>query len=100
MVNPIQKSPSALRTWLDKEFPTKTLFLPSDLARSLGVSVKTVRRWLRTKKILPTIHVKQGSNTIPLFSIEDATYYQKWYLNKSKGKQPKYREEVSTDDNI
>lgn len=99
MVNPIQKSPSALRTWVDKNTREK-VYLPIDLARSLDVDIKTVRRWLRTKKILPSYHLTQGKNSIPIWTAEDIIYVQNWYVNKSKGKQPKYREEVSTDDNI
>ena len=51
-------------------------------------------------KILPSVHLEQGKNLIPLWTAEDIIYVQNWYLKKSKGKQPKYREEVSTDDNI
>ena len=99
MVQPPNTTPSALRTYVNNNTRGK-MYLPSDLARSLGVSVKTVRRWIKESKILPSIHLKQGKNLIPLWTAEDIIYVQNWYLNKSKGKQPKYREEVSTDDNI
>ena len=99
MVQPPNTSPSALRTYVNSKTRNK-MYLPSDLARSLGVSVKTVRRWIKESKILPSVHLEQGKNLIPLWTAEDIIYVQNWYLNKSKGKQPKYREEVSTDDNI
>lgn len=99
MVKPPDTQPSALRTYVDNN-THKKMYITSDVARSLEVSVKTVRRWIKEGKILPSFHIEQGKNQIPIWSAEDIIYLQNWYLNKSRGKQPKYREEVSTDDNI
>ena len=96
---PLNTKPSALRTWINRNTREK-MYLPSDLARSLQVSTKTVKRWIKTSKILPSVHIEQGKNKIALFTADDCIYYQNWYLQKSNGKQPKYREEVRTDDSI